>query len=131
VSALAVSGMVYAGGSFTSIGGKPQSYLAAISPDQTVAVNGDPSFGKGSLTVTPNPTRAHTHVGYAVHHAGHVRLELLDASGRVVETLVDRDHVPGHYGASWGAARRHRSGLYFVRLLAPHQTAMRKLVLIR
>ena len=84
--------------------------------------------------VSPNPTSGGIHVEYGVAHAGQVRLELLDVSGRVVATLADRIQTPGHYIAAWdGAVRRGRQSpsLYFVRLMAPDQMAVRKLVMIR
>jgi hypothetical protein len=135
VYALGVSGStVYAGGDFKFIGGHYQPHVAAIPADQTVSVGGDRSVMEDALTVAPNPTQASMQIRYAVVRAGRVRLELLDVSGRVVETLADRIQAPGRYVAAWdGAGRRGRlsSGLYFVRLMAPGQMAVRKLAIIR
>jgi hypothetical protein len=63
-----------------------------------------------------------------------VRLELLDVSGRVAETLADRGQAPGRYVLAWdGAGRRGplSPGLYFIRLVTPDQVMMRKLAIIR
>jgi hypothetical protein len=135
VYALAVSGgTVYAGGYFASIGGQPNSHIAAISADPIVlSVSDDPSIAEAPLTVAPNPTRAAMQIQYAVARAGRVRLELLDVSGRIVATLDDRFDAPGRHRAMWdGAGRRGRPspGLYFIRLVAPDQAAVRKLVII-
>ena len=83
--------------------------------------------------LSSNPTSVGAQMQYSVAHAGPVRLEVLDVSGRVEETLADRFHSPGRYVVSWdGAGRRGRSfpGLYFVRLVTPDQVAMRKLAIV-
>ena len=84
--------------------------------------------------VSPNPTLGRTQVHYVVARAAPVRLELVDLSGRVVATLVDRVQERGRYVAAWdGAGPRGRllPGLYFLRLVAPGRVVTRKLAMIR
>jgi hypothetical protein len=138
VFALAVSGSkVYAGGQFASIGGQPQSYFAAIyaPPFGPVSVNQQATPSRSELTrLSPNPTSGGTQMQYAVARAGRVRIEVLDVSGRIEETLVDRIHTPGRYVLTWdGVGRRGRTspGVYFVRLAAPDQMKTRKLAIIQ
>jgi hypothetical protein len=139
VFALAVSGgKVYAGGNFTSMGGQPQANIAAIfEPDFLVSVSpSDPQTPrKSDLTLlSSNPTSGSARVQYSVSGAGRVRVEVLDVSGRVEQTLADRIHTPGRYVVNWdGVGRRGRSspGLYFIRLVTPDQVMMRKLAIIR
>jgi hypothetical protein len=83
--------------------------------------------------VSANPTSSGVQVQYSVARAGRVRLEVLDVSGRVEETLADRTHTPGRYAVTWdGVGRRGRysPGLYFVRLVAPDLVTTRKLAII-
>ena len=100
-----------------------------------VSANSGASFATSDLTrVSPNPTSGAIQLQYAVARAGPVRLELLDVSGRVMATLADRIQEPGRYEAAWDGMDRGRwvpPGLYFVRLTAPGQVAMRKLAIIR
>jgi len=135
VSLAVIGGTVYAGGGFLSCGGVFHPNSAAIDADQSlVSVGDDPEASEDRLTVGPNPTLAVAQVHYAVARGGRVRLELLDVSGRVVETLVDRLHVPGHYDVTCGAPpRRARlaAGLYIVRLTTPDQVTVRKLAMLR
>ncbi len=136
LKAIAVSGStVYAGGSFHSIGGQPQASVAAISAAGVPVSVGHETPSQDDLRlVSANPTSAGTHVQYDVAHAGRVRLQVLDVSGRVEETLVDRIHTPGRYVVTWsGTGRRGRvsPGLYFVRFVAPGQTTMRKLAILQ
>jgi hypothetical protein len=90
---------------------------------------------KTDLTLlSSNPTSRGAQVQYSLARAGRVRLEVLDVSGRVEETLADRNHAPGRYVINWdGVGRRGRSspGLYFVRLVAPDLVTMRKLAIIQ
>ena len=131
-------GTVYAGGEFRSIAGQPQSTLAAISADPPhgrapVSEMTNATEAHDALTCGPNPTRAGMEIHYAVAREGHVRLELLDVSGRVVETLADRSQAPGRYSASWnGAGLRGRlsPGLYFVRLTTPDQVTVRRFAML-
>jgi hypothetical protein len=132
-----IGGTVYAGGVFTSIGGELRPYFAGLQPSATTAVPAShPGLSTGSeLTlVAPNPTASGVQVHYVVARAGRVRLELMDVSGRVQATLADRVHTPGPYDVAWdGAVGRGRPapGLYFIRLVAPDRTALRKLAMIR
>jgi len=115
--------------------------LAVRFTDGGQAVFGPVSASRGELLtrgglalVFPNPTPGRIQVQYGITRAGQVRLELVDVSGRVVATLADRTLEPGRYAAAWdGAGRRGRiaPGLYFVRLTAPDQKAVRKLAIVR
>jgi hypothetical protein len=71
----------------------------------------------------PNPARgaatfAFT-VGRQAQGRARVRLVLLDASGRIVRVLADRDYAPGQYGAAWDGRAEDGSpapsGVYFAR----------------
>ena len=57
-----------------------------------------------------------------------VSLKIYDASGALVETLVDGVLSSGDYSLLWEGPG---AGVYFVRLLTPHSTDTRKLVLTR
>jgi hypothetical protein len=135
VHALALgSGILDAGGQFISIGVEPRAYICAVSVPQVVAVSETPSVRAGQLTMAPNPTRLGVQIQYAVPRAGQVRIELLDASGRIETTILDRFQAPGRYAAEWdgwGQRSRIASGLYFVRLVIRDQVTTKKLVLLR
>jgi hypothetical protein len=84
--------------------------------------------------MSPNPTAGGIQVQYGVARAGQVRLELLDVSGRVVATLLDRAQEPGRFDAAWdgvGPRGQLPPGLYFVRFVAPDFMTVRKLAVVR
>jgi hypothetical protein len=68
-------------------------------------------------------------IHYYVNTISHIRLDIVDASGRWLRTLVDRVQIPGDYVADLvQRGRRLSSGIYFCRLLAGDFTATRKMV---
>jgi hypothetical protein len=136
VRSLAVSsgGTVYCGGQFTHIGGVARPFLAGLAPSSVPLATSLATPTQSDLHLSPNPTTRGTQVRYSVARAGRVRLEVLDVSGRVEETLADRIHTPGRYVVSWdGVVGRGRlaPGLHFVRLIAPDRVTVGKLAIIR
>ncbi len=71
----------------------------------------------------PNPVRGACTFEFALEHAGPASLEVFDANGRRVRTLVHGTLEPGVHSVRWdrtdddGAAVR--PGTYFVRLAGP------------
>ncbi len=83
---------------------------------------------------TPNPFNPRTTIGFDVPASGgDVRLELYDARGRLVRTLVTGHREPGRQEAVWDgrsdAGRRLPSGVYFARLRAAGCDAVVKVTL--
>jgi hypothetical protein len=78
----------------------------------------------------PNPFNPSTRVGYALAHAGHVRLNLFNALGQPVATLVDADQSAGFQNVQFDATRLS-SGVYFYRLEADGLVQTRRMMLVR
>lgn len=83
----------------------------------------------------PNPFNPATSIEYGVLEEGHVSLNIYDAAGRLVRTLVGADRTPGYYVESWNgtdeAGRRLASGIYFCRLEVGGTERVQKLVLLK
>jgi hypothetical protein len=83
----------------------------------------------------PNPARIGARIAFGLPLAGHVRLAVYDAAGRVVRVLFDGEGTPGDHAVVWdgrdasGAAVR--GSLYFYRLDAGGRTLSRRLVVVR
>jgi hypothetical protein len=78
----------------------------------------------------PNPFSRETSISFTLPVAGHTMLDIYDASGRLVETLVDREMSAGVYTVSWdreGTA----SGVYFYRLSSAGNSLTKKMVVVR
>ena len=69
------------------------------------------------LAVSPNPARGSVALSFSLPTAGHVRLTLLDVSGREVARPVDREFDPGTHQIAWPTAAA--PGVYFARLQSP------------
>ena len=63
----------------------------------------------------PNPFNPTTDITFSLGLDGQTKLEVLDALGRKVATLVDGYMQPGTYQVTWDASG-HPSGLYYYRL---------------
>ena len=83
----------------------------------------------------PNPFNPTTQIAFDLAASGHVRLDLYDAAGRLVRTLVNAETAVGRHVATWtginATGARVASGIYFYRLEAPGYQATRKMVLLQ
>ena len=78
----------------------------------------------------PNPFNPITYINYAIPKKVHLRLEVYDLQGRLVEVLVDGTKEPGYYSMSWNAASLP-SGIYLYKLIAGEFTEIKKCLLIK
>jgi hypothetical protein len=85
-------------------------------------------------SVSPNPFALRATVMYRLPDTRGVTLEIFDAAGRKVRTLVDRVQEPGEHRVSWDGTGEQGGrvvpGLYLVRLVAGDVTAIRKTVVL-
>lgn len=83
----------------------------------------------------PNPARGPVSITYSLPAPTRVRLEVFDASGRSLSTLVESERPPGQHALVWDG-RNDRgemapSGVYFLRLHTGDATLTREIVLLR
>ena len=83
----------------------------------------------------PNPFNSSTQIPYRLAAPGLVRLELYNALGQRVRTLVDRFQAPGEYQVSWdardGQGSAVSSGVYVTRLYYPGGMQTQRLLLLK
>ncbi|MBK8165314.1 MAG: S8 family serine peptidase [bacterium] len=83
----------------------------------------------------PNPFNPQTTLRYGLQAAGPARLEIIDARGRRVRTLLDGAQAAGDHVAVWDGrddrGRAAPSGVYFCRLVAGGAARQQKLHLVR
>jgi FlgD Ig-like domain/Beta-propeller repeat len=103
-------------GTLTGVGGSPTSYVLSIS-------------------AYPNPFNPETTIRYTLPAKGRVTIEVFDARGSHVVTLVNEAKGAGAYTATWnGHSDRGNaagSGVYFARLTSPVGTRSYKLTLLK
>lgn len=83
----------------------------------------------------PNPFNPRVTIRVDVPVACDARLDVLDASGRVVTRLLERPLTAGRHALVWDgtdtAGRRAASGVYFLVLRAGHASRTERLLLVR
>jgi hypothetical protein len=109
---------------------------ATRGPTNTVTAVGEPNVGRmPRLTaIRPNPFYRNTTIAYELPMAAPVKLQIFDAAGRLVRSLVDESGTPGAHTAVWDGngenGSRVRPGVYHARLQAGSITAARSVVVV-
>ncbi|HET6348653.1 MAG TPA: T9SS type A sorting domain-containing protein [Candidatus Krumholzibacteria bacterium] len=85
-----------------------------------------PSLGQNH----PNPFNPQTAIDYTVGAHGTVKLEVFNARGELVRTLVNGEKDAGNYTAHFNADGM-ASGVYFYRLIGPGINEYKKMVLLK
>ncbi len=87
-----------------------------------------------ALSVTPTFVRNSTRIGFELAVAGHVRLHVYDAAGRMVKTLVDGYSDSGAHYVTWDRTsdngRNVLPGVYFVRVSQAGRSSGQKLMVV-
>jgi len=78
----------------------------------------------------PNPFNPTTVIRFSVAATHASLLQVFDITGRLVETLIDKDLNQGEYTIQWNASSLS-SGVYFVRLTSSMKTQTRKVLLLK
>ena len=97
----------------------------------------DISFSAGLLPVKteltdsyPNPFNPTTSINYGLQKDGYVEIMVYDASGRLVEELVNQNQTAGYHSMPWNASNQ-ASGMYFAKMVAGSVVETQKLVLLK
>jgi hypothetical protein len=87
------------------------------------------------LPARPNPSSTAFQIRHYVPRRGSFRLTVVDAQGRTVRVLTNRELLPGWYDSRWdgrdASGRNAGSGTYFVRFEGMGAVETKKLVLMR
>jgi hypothetical protein len=83
-----------------------------------------------SLTALPNPASGFTSLAYSLDEAGPVTIEMYDARGRRVKSLLNGQQ-PAGAGSVRIDTRDLASGIYFVRMDALSQRVVHKVTIVR
>jgi surface protein len=78
----------------------------------------------------PNPFNPSTTINYSIEEAGAVTINVYNAMGQKVATLVNEMKTVGNYTARWNAAG-HASGMYYYRLQSNGQMITKKMTLVK
>jgi hypothetical protein len=95
-----------------------------------------PAFDSMLQQNRPNPFNPVTMIEYSVLEADHVELNLYDASGALLRSLVAESKQPGDYTVSWDGRDAHGkrlpSGTYFYELkIGGAQASSKKMIMLK
>jgi subtilisin family serine protease len=76
----------------------------------------------------PNPFNPFTVIRFSIPAQTFVNIEVFDAVGRKMETLINKNLTPGNYETSWDASK-YSSGVYFYKIKAGEFIEMKKMIL--
>jgi len=83
----------------------------------------------------PNPFNLTTSIPYSLKKDAHVTVKLFNCVGQNVVTLVDENHIRGHYSVVWDGkdskGNEVHSGLYFYTLEAGDISFTKKMLLVK
>ncbi len=104
------------------------------SADELGADGGFHGVDELAMTASPTPFRTSTTLRFRTPETGHVRVRIVDASGRLVSTLLDERRVAGEHSVEWLPGRNGESpanGVYFAILEADGRKSKLGLIYVR
>jgi hypothetical protein len=78
----------------------------------------------------PNPFNPQTVISYQIPEDGKVEINIYNARGQLVETLINRHQNAGEYRIEW-KADRYSSGIYFYKMSWNNTEEIRKCILLK
>ena len=79
----------------------------------------------------PNPFNPSSTIKYDLANDGHVEIMVYDATGRLVDELVNQHQTAGYnYSVTWNASNQ-ASGMYFAKMVVGDVVQTQKLVLLK
>jgi predicted outer membrane repeat protein len=76
----------------------------------------------GISAVSPNPVSSSATITFGLSEEGQIKIELVDALGNVVGTIVNGYYGAGQYREVWNVSNEIASGVYFLRLTSGTKT---------
>ena len=120
-----------------TIAGVPQPERVWIARDHSASAveSGDAPRLRATISVWPNPFNPRVKLAVDIPEAGPARLEIFDARGRQIQSLLRGPLSKGRHEVEWEgrdfSGRAMPSGVYFARLVAGQEITERKLLLAR
>ena len=118
---------------------KDSIHLGALQPNYVVSLTGTedsvPEIEEVYLTNYPNPFNPSTTISYNVPMAADVTLQIFNAKGQLVKTLVSGTQEQGNYSVTWNGKdnddKAVSSGIYYSRLETAGKVFNKKMVLMK
>ncbi|MDA3911766.1 MAG: T9SS type A sorting domain-containing protein [Bacteroidales bacterium] len=83
-----------------------------------------------SFSLMPNPTSGMTHVEFSLTERTDVKMEIVDMTGRVIETVYQQESPEGNYRVAFDVANLP-NGLFIVKLTTGETTYIEQLIITK
>ncbi len=103
---------------------------AYLVPSSSVDPNGIVPDEFSLAPAYPNPFNPSTQMSFGIPQSGNVSLQVVDITGRSVETLLNKQMTAGTYTFTWNASNRP-SGVYFILAEFDGKMLTQKVMLIK
>lgn len=127
------AGWITSGGGYSAVTytSWTQSYDCYLDWFGNVGAEEMPSeISTGFVNLVPNPSQNAAKLSYVVVNQGPVNISVFDATGRVVNNLVNETKSAGEYTVNMNN-QNLAAGIYFIRVETPEGTAGKTMTIIR
>jgi len=113
------------------------AYVKAAGPPFSIEEDHElvKSASQTMLNVRPNPANRRIDISYELPRKGQARLQILDRSGRMVTTLLDKEVAAGRYDIIWNGISKEGNpvpaGTYFYTLETNGDILTRKVIIVK
>jgi len=107
--------------------GSPNVWVDAFNTSVAETPNAKSSI---YVKISPNPSRNHMNLHYAIKSNGNVKIAVYDVSGKLISTIVDSQKKTGTYRA-FVNTNLLSSGTYFIKVSTPDGTFSRRLTVVK
>jgi len=87
------------------------------------------------MAPSPNPSSHGSMLSFGLPEGGHVRLDVFDLRGHLVQTVVDRQYAAGRHQVQWTGrddeGRQAATGVYYARLQFAGEMLTRRMTVLR
>jgi hypothetical protein len=116
----------YCNGNLSSIGYFEYDYEEY----QTEAESEFPAHSIHDIKNYPNPFNPETKISYQLSDDSIVKIEIINAKGQLIETIIDEKQKKGKHSVVWNAEKQ-ASGIYFYKISSKAQTFTGKALLLK
>lgn len=98
-------------------------------PVSMISVGMDEEGGSGECYAFPNPFTTETQIHYVLNKQSNVKIEMYNALGQKIESIVNGPQVPGSYEFTFSAKEKgYRSGVYYLKIIINESYSTLRLV---
>ena len=84
----------------------------------------------GLLKNYPNPFNPTTSIAFNLAEATHVKIDIYNSTGQLVNSLLDKNMAAGNHSIEWNASDM-ASGIYFYKIRVEGMEAVKRLILLK